>query len=256
MTVRCCITSSLPQTVSLGDMLRMKTVRLTLYRYAGRLLSEQALMEAGESGLYNALLWDGPLAAITDSSDWARGMQVRYDALSAQGERPKPTYIERYSYLIENLYDPDDGINYDYDLARQKHIKRDTGFSYMPFYAEIPGKDTGAIVMNTLRTHCFCTMDQDCLCVPRYDMCQVDFDGEFYWRGPVWINVNWYISQGVRDYGETEPADWIENSLIALADRQGSYEYYDPSTGRGLGAKDFSWTAALIIDLVSRRLSR
>ena len=275
-----------------------------------------SIVHPWESGLDNAPLWDEPLAAITDSSKWARGMQERYDALSSQGERPKRAYIEKYSYLIENLYrnnydwesenhpfmiqgvlfnsilckserdlgtiaeildldahrhyeradnlkaalnrklyDPHDGIYYNYDLVRQKHIKRDTAFSYLPFYAGIPDKDTGAVVMNTLRTHCFCTMDQDCVAVPSYDMCQVDFDGEFYWRGPVWINVNWYIAQGVRDYGEEELADWIENSPIALADRKGFYEYYDPNTGKGLGAKDFSWTAALIIDLASRRLS-
>jgi hypothetical protein len=66
--------------------------------------------------------------------------------------------------------------------------------------------------------------------------------------------MNWYIAQGVRLYGETELSDWIENSLIALADRRGFYEYYDPDSGRGLGEEDFSWTAALIIDLVARRL--
>jgi len=157
--------------------------------------------------------------------------------------------------INKKLYNPDDGIYYNFDLVRQEHIKRDTIFSYMPFYAGIPGRDTADVVMNTLRTHCFCTMDMDCIAIPSYDMCQVDFDGEFYWRGPVWININWYIAQGVRKYGEIELADWIENSLIAIADRQGFYEYYDPNTGKGLGAKDFSWTAALIIDLIARRLS-
>jgi hypothetical protein len=49
-------------------------------------------------------------------------------------------------------------------------------------------------------------------------------------------------------------AEWIENSLIALTDRNGFYEYYDPDSGRGHGEKDFSWTAALIIDLVANRL--
>jgi len=43
-------------------------------------------------------------------------------------------------------------------------------------------------------------------------------------------------------------------SLIVLADKSGIYEYYDPNSGRGLGEKDFSWTAALIIDLVAKRL--
>ncbi len=43
-------------------------------------------------------------------------------------------------------------------------------------------------------------------------------------------------------------------ALIALADRYGFYEYYDPDSGKGLGEKDFSWTAALIIDLIAQKL--
>ena len=124
----------------------------------------------------------------------------------------------------------------------------------MPLFAGIPDKDRGERVLNNLRAHCFCIADMDCVAIPSYDMCQVDFEGEFYWRGPVWVNINWYLAQGVRQYGESELSEWIENSLIALADRHGFYEYYDPDSGRGLGEKNFSWTAALIIDLIACRL--
>jgi glycogen debranching enzyme len=276
-----------------------------------------SIVHPWESGLDNAPLWDEPLAAITDTSEWALSMQKKYDELAEQGNRPKRTYIEKYSYLIENLYknnynwgkisgnhpfliqgvlfnsilckserdlgkiaeaigydpyihyekadklktainkklyDETEGIYYNFDLVNQRHIKRDTIFSYMPLFAGIPDKDMGKRVLDTLRTHCFCIADMDCVAIPSYDMCQVDFDGEFYWRGPVWVNINWYIAQGVRQYGEAELSEWIENSLIALADRYGFYEYYDPDSGRGLGEKDFSWTAALIIDLIAQKL--
>jgi len=276
-----------------------------------------SIVHPWESGLDNAPLWDEPLAAITDTSEWALSMQKKYDELSEQGDRPKRTYIEKYSYLIENMYKNDynwrkisenhpfliqgvlfnsilyrseldlgkiaenigyeahihqeradklkaamnkklynevDGIYYNYDLVHQKYIKRDTIFSYMPLFAGIPDKDIGKVVLDTLRTHCFCIADMDCVAIPSYDMCQVDFDGEFYWRGPVWVNINWYLAQGVIKYGETELSEWIENSLIVLADRFGFYEYYDPESGRGLGEKDFSWTAALIIDLIANKL--
>ena len=276
-----------------------------------------SIVHPWESGLDNAPLWDEPLAAITNTSEWALSMQKKYDELAEKGKRPKRTYIEKYSYLIENLhknnyiwrnilenhsflvqgvlfnsilckseqdlgniaeaigydanihheradklkkainkklFDKNEGIYYNFDLVQQKHIKRDTIFSYMPLFSGIPDKDTGKVVLDTLRTHCFCIADMDCVAIPSYDMCQVDFDGEFYWRGPVWVNINWYLAQGVRQYGEAELSEWIENSLIALADRYGFYEYYDPDTGKGLGEKDFSWTAALIIDLIAPRL--
>jgi hypothetical protein len=31
----------------------------------------------------------------------------------------------------------------------------------------------------------------------------------------------------------------------------GIWEYYDPQTGEGLGSPDFSWSAALALDLLS-----
>jgi len=276
-----------------------------------------SIVHPWESGLDNAPLWDEPLAAINDTSEWALSMQRKYDRLAEQGDRPKRTYIEKYSYLIENmfknnydwekisknhpfyiqgvlfnsilckseidlgkiaeiigsdadthyqradkiktavnqkLYDETEGIYYNYDLVHQKHIKRDTIFSYMPLFAGIPDKDRAEKVLNNLRAHCFCIADMDCVAIPSYDMCQVDFEGEFYWRGPVWVNINWYLAQGIRQYGESELADWIESSLISLADRHGFCEYYDPDSGRCLGEKAFSWTAALIIDLIAARL--
>ena len=53
---------------------------------------------------------------------------------------------------------------------------------------------------------------------------------------------------------EEQLAQWIERSLIALAERHGFYEYSDPETGKGSGEKDFSWTAALVIALIDDRL--
>ena len=38
---------------------------------------------------------------------------------------------------------------------------------------------------------------------------------------------------------------------LELVDRSGFAEYFSPLTGTGYGAPDFSWTAALTIDLLA-----
>ena len=38
---------------------------------------------------------------------------------------------------------------------------------------------------------------------------------------------------------------------LALVDAAGCYEYFSPVTGQGHGASDFSWTAALAIDMLA-----
>jgi glycogen debranching enzyme len=279
-------------------MTKKKTVTLTLYRYATMIVDsikldpdkERAvsflreiypkikklhdfyltwrdpeaenlvsIVHPWESGLDNAPLWDEALAAITGTSQWALSMQKKYDEIAEQGARPRRAYIEKYSYLVENLYknnydwkniaenhqfliqgvlfnsilckseldlgkiaeileydthvhneradglktsinkklfDETEGNYFNFDIKHRKHIKRDTIFSYMPLFAGIPDKDRGKVVLDTLRTHCFCIADMDCVAIPSYDMCQVDFEKEFYWRGPVWFNINWYIAQG------------------------------------------------------------
>lgn len=67
---------------------------------------------------------------------------------------------------------------------------------------------------------------------------------------PVWININWMLAQGLRRYGYTLKADSLQKDLLQLPIRFGFYEYFDSFDGRGYGSGDFSWTAALFIDLV------
>jgi hypothetical protein len=86
--------------------------------------------------------------------------------------------------------------------------------------------------------------------VPSYDLRGRGFDRRRYWRGPVWINTDWLIWRGLLQHRETEFAGEIEASMIGLVERSGFREYYDPFGAQGYGSKDFSWTAALLLDLL------
>ena len=65
------------------------------------------LVHPWESGIDNAPIWDEPLSNVTGSSPWARAMQERYDELARAGDRPKRSYIEKYSFLVESLFTRD-----------------------------------------------------------------------------------------------------------------------------------------------------
>ena len=77
-----------------------------------------------------------------------------------------------------------------------------------------------------------------------------------YWRGPIWANLNWLLGRGLRQQGFAEQAEALERTTLDLVSRAGMREYYDPVTGEGLGADDFSWTAAAVLDILSERLTR
>jgi glycogen debranching enzyme len=81
------------------------------------------------------------------------------------------------------------------------------------------------------------------------------FDEDRYWKGPTWLNTNWMVVNGLRVYEQHAVADDLTERTLDMVDRAGFYEYFSPLSGEGYGAPDFSWTAALVVDLVRRARS-
>jgi glycogen debranching enzyme len=77
--------------------------------------------------------------------------------------------------------------------------------------------------------------------------------GNLLWRGPTWINVNWLLARGLRRRGRADLAHRIEDASLALVERSGFCEYYNPLTGAGYGAHDFAWSG-LALDMLAARL--
>jgi hypothetical protein len=77
--------------------------------------------------------------------------------------------------------------------------------------------------------------------------------GNLLWRGPTWINVNWLVARGLHRRGRADLARRIEDASLALVERSGFREYYDPLTGAGYGARDHAWSA-LVLDMLAARL--
>ncbi|MDR7279029.1 amylo-alpha-1,6-glucosidase [Catenuloplanes atrovinosus] len=86
--------------------------------------------------------------------------------------------------------------------------------------------------------------------VTSYDRTAADFDPVRYWRGPIWINMNWLLHRGLLGHNHPAPAALLRDRMLDLVGTGGCYEYYHPVTGAGLGAAEFSWTAALTLDLL------
>jgi Glycosyl hydrolase family 63 C-terminal domain len=68
-----------------------------------------------------------------------------------------------------------------------------------------------------------------------------------YWRGPVWANVTWLCAHALDQHGEGAAAAELRSRMLKAARGGGMREYFEPDSGRGLGARDFAWTAALVL---------
>lgn len=68
------------------------------------------------------------------------------------------------------------------------------------------------------------------------------------WRGPSWINTNWFVARGLRRHGYETLAGRLERGSVELVERSGFREFYHPHTGAGQGARDFGWST-LVVDM-------
>lgn len=87
--------------------------------------------------------------------------------------------------------------------------------------------------------------------LPTCDIQSAAFDRSAYWRGPTWVNTNWLIWLGARAHGLTAVADLLHAASLRLVRQSGFREYFDPFDGSGRGSQDFTWTAALVLDLLA-----
>jgi len=76
------------------------------------------------------------------------------------------------------------------------------------------------------------------------------FDSKRYWRGPLWLIVNYMLIDGLRLSGESDLAQRITEDSLALIEQSGFAEYYDPINGDPCGGDTFTWTAAMVLEFM------
>jgi hypothetical protein len=154
--------------------------------------------------------------------------------------------------LLDRLFDPDTGMCHALDVRTGERSPARYIGGLMPLIlADLPAAQVTALLAAATSPAFGLSPGPSGLPLPSYDRTAPDFDPLRYWRGPVWVNVNWLLWRGLLRHGHTELADALRARMLALIDRAGCYEYFDPSTGTGIGSPTFSWTAALALDLLA-----
>ena len=156
--------------------------------------------------------------------------------------------MELTSKTFEELWDPYTEMYYPRDFVTHRLLKEPSISSLLPLYAGCISKERAATLVKLIENdHMF----GPAYPVPSTPLNSPWFHPERYWQGPTWFNTNWLIMDGLRRYGYHHHADALAESMLELVKNHGVYEYYNPLSGDPLGASDFSWTAALTIDLIA-----
>lgn len=180
---------------------------------------------------------------------WARSEMALAEIATAIGTDPRP-HQDRVAVMtqaVEDLYDEHLGLFVARDVLEGSLVSKATISGVVPLI--LPDLPRAASVLQTVMGPRF--LQSEPLMVPSYDVLAKDFEPSQYWRGPAWFNMTWLVILGLRTYGAGAEAERLAGNMRHLAHQHGFPEYVDPWTGSPHGTRDFSWTAALALDLLS-----
>lgn len=235
---------------------------------------------AWESGMDNAPRFDADLGTRTVANRDEQGRVIGYslnqesvdlNAYLAAGKR----YLARIASVLgrrheaadyrrgaarvarfvrEHMYDPKTGWFYDIDLDSKRPLsERGMGIEgAIPLWAGVATREQARQV----RSHLVDPQDFGTYVpFPTVAKSSGYFSPTDYWRGPVWLDQATFALEGLRRYGFGRDARRATRDLLAHTDGMvGSApiaENYNPLTGEALNAPNFSWSAAMVLRLVT-----
>ncbi len=156
--------------------------------------------------------------------------------------------MTKASAALETLYDATNQHYLSRQLVTGEFLKQASVASLLPLYSDtLTTEHTDAIVQE-LSSKGYATRYP----IPTTPTTSPYFSRERYWQGPTWININWLLIDGLERTGHEKSAQELREATLHLVRKNGFAEYFDPHSGEPRGANNFSWTAALTIDLLSR----
>ena len=158
------------------------------------------------------------------------------------------TKIDNYIKLTEKnflkLYDKKRKTFFSKDIKNNKKIYIPSITNYFLLFADLNNDKINKRLIQNLKKHNL---------KEKYFFSSIksnhkSFEEKRYWRGPVWINCNWFIYKGLKNKDRLF-SDKIKNKTIQILEKKGFFEYFSCKSGQPMGAKNFSWSAALYLDL-------
>lgn len=166
------------------------------------------------------------------------------DAAAAQYLQDADALAEKINRL---LYDRDNGYYCDYNKKRKRFTAKVSPASFLPLYYGFADQSQ-ADAMHKLAASKDWFYDG----IPTIAYNNRAFSANGYWRGPCWLNTAYFTVRGLLRYGYSDTALALTNRVLSFC-RQNTdsiYEYYNPITGKGLGAKNFGWSCAFVLELL------
>jgi Trehalase len=179
---------------------------------------------------------------------WYRAARDLGEIAGELGERApvEPSRLEEFAAAFEERHwDAGLGLYVDWDCVAGRRVSRPTAAGLAALAGGLVAPDRARATWERYRE-----LQAGARAVGTVPPGDPAFDARRYWRGPVWAPVNWLVADGLARAGLAGEAAGLCAETLALVREAGFAEYFDPLTGAARGAGDFSWTAAVTLDLL------
>ncbi len=226
-----------------------------------------------ESGWDNSPRWDNVDVRRLVSPDLNAELLMDLRALQwMAGELGRPEEVRAWREqaetlsrnMVQGLYDSEDGLFYDVHIDDGSFHRVKTPACFLPLWAGVP-LDTARVKQMIegwlLNAEAFFGKYP----FPTVAYNEATYTPRFYWRGPVWLNLAYFMTDILYQYGYSDEAMAARDRLLNMViDKDHIYEYYNSKTGkRGEGpadaipeipaTQDFSWSAAFVLMMMQKK---
>jgi len=160
-----------------------------------------------------------------------------------QGVTDLTEALQRTRNAIDDLWSDERQCFLNYDLISDEAIDEVTTATVLPLFGNLANAGQAVSMVELMDGWLHATkvgLSSTHPSSPRYE-------SQRYWRGPVWLHINWMISLGAESYGYPELARRLRNSTRDCVTASGFWEYFDADSGDGCGGDNFTWTAAVAL---------
>lgn len=240
-------------------------------------LSEDVNCRCDECGMDNSPRFDGKKELLAIDFSCFMANEMRYmSKIAHEISKDASCYDEAFAQIAkainERLWDNADGFYYDYSIQEKTFHKVATVVSFLPLFTGICNDSQAESLVAWMKNpETFGTeFPIPCLSAKH------EAFGTDMWRGPVWLNYNYFIIAGLEDYGYKELASQIREKTLRNVSqcykRTGSiFEFYNPENAcepwsmnrkgpvvepydfriKYQAIRDYGWSCTLIVDMLS-----
>ncbi len=206
------------------------------------------------SGLDDNPLWDYGMPVESPDLNTYLCVQMGSLALMAEalGMHPEASMWRKRAAaivqrMIKDLWDEQAGVFW--ALHEEQPIKVLTPFNLYPLWTgQLPDTIRDRLLDHLTNPEAF----WGDYALPSVAYNDPNFDPDTMWRGPVWVNINYFFIEALRQIDRDDLADdLLVKTLDLVMSHQSIFEYYNANTGQppAKAADIFGWTAAVFIDL-------